>query len=123
MHQEARPVAETKMEQKDHDRERQAEFFIHKVSMYNTGSKYNYTSERETTFESNNSFPGYKVSTRNVKLSHDQNAAYLKLLKRVKKESQRQRNAKAEGFIVNTHPNRDNDNVTPKIARVAKNVV
>lgn len=39
-------------------------FFIIKVFMYNTGPKYNYMRRRETTFESKNSFPGYKVSTR-----------------------------------------------------------
>lgn len=62
-----------------------------------------------------------------MKLSQDQNAAYLKLLKRVKKESQRQREKHPfytrERFLVNIHPKRDNDNVTPKIARVAKDVV
>lgn len=55
--------------------------------MYNIGPKYNYLRERGTEFPSANNFLGYKVSTRNVKISPSQNAAYIKLNKTVKKES------------------------------------
>lgn len=105
-------------------------FLKDKVSMYNIGPKYNYLRHRGTEYLSANNFPGYKVSTRNVKLSSSQNAAYMKLNKIVKKESRRQREKHPffarERVIVNTHPKRGlsgRGNVTPKIAKVAKDVV
>lgn len=104
-------------------------FLRDKVSMYNIGPKYNYLRERGTEFPSANNFPGYKVSTRNVKLSPSQNAAYMKLNKTVKKESPGEREKHPfyarERVIVNTHPKRGHvgrGNVTPKIAKVASDV-
>lgn len=105
-------------------------FLKDKVSTYNIGPKYNYLRQRGTEFPSANNFPGYKVSTRNVKLSPSQNAAYMKLNKLVKKESYSQKTKHPffarEKVIVNTHPKRGipgSGNVTPKIAKVAKDVV
>ncbi|CAM9713031.1 unnamed protein product [Ectocarpus sp. 4 AP-2014] len=107
-------------------------FFLRdKVSMYNIGPKYNYLRERGTEFPSANNFPGYKVSTRNVKLSPSQNAAYMKLNKTVKKESPGEREKHPfyarERMIVNTHAKRGQGhigrgNVTPKVAKVASDV-
>lgn len=105
----------------------QKSFLKDKVSMYNIGSDNNYMKQRGTVVGSNNQFPGYKVSTRNVKLSSSQNAAYLKLIKKVKGESRKEREkhpfCTRERIIVNTHPERNRGKVTPKIAKVAKDVV
>lgn len=105
-------------------------FLKDKVSMYNIGPKYNYLNQRGTEFPSANDFPGYRVSTRSVKLSPSQNAAYVELNKIVKKKSQRQTEKypfyTRERKIVNTHPRRSppgRGNVTPKIAKVAKDIV
>ncbi|CBN80329.1 Helicase [Ectocarpus siliculosus] len=102
-------------------------FLRDKVSMYNIGPKYNYLRKRGTEFHSANKFPGYKVSMRNVKLSPSQNAAYVKLNKTVKKESPGQREKHPfyarERKIVNTHPKRQKGRVTPKVAKVASDVV
>ena len=109
-------------------------FLQDKVSMYNIGPKYNYLRERGTEFPSADNFPGYRVSTRSVKLSSSQNAEYIQLNKKVKKESQREREKHPfyarERKIVNTHPLRKapgkgkpgNGVVTPKVAKVAKDV-
>ncbi|CAM9767119.1 unnamed protein product [Ectocarpus sp. 12 AP-2014] len=101
-------------------------FLRDKVSVYNIGPKYNYLRKRGTEFPSANKFPGYKVSTKNVKLSPSQNAAYMKLNKKVKKESPRQSLKHPffarERVIVNTHPKRGKGHVTPKIAKVASDV-
>lgn len=108
----------------------QKSFLKDKVSMYSIGSDHNYMKQRGKVVESNNQFPGYKVSTRNVKLSSSQNAAYLKLIKKVKGGSRKEREKHPfytrERTIVNTHPERNppgRGKVTPKIAKVAKDVV
>lgn len=104
-------------------------FLKDKVSMYNIGSEYNYMKQRGTPFPGRNQFPGYKVSTRNVKLSSTRNAAYLKLLKKFKKESHEESEKypfyTRERLIVNTHPMRvpgGGGQVTPKINRVATDI-
>ena len=101
-------------------------FLRDKVSVYNIGPKYNYLRKRGTEFPSANKFPGYRVSTKNVKLSPSQNAAYMKLNKKIKKESSRQSLKHPffarERVIVNTHPKRGKGQVTPKIAKVAGDV-
>ncbi len=105
-------------------------FLKNKLSMHNIGSKYNYMKKRGTVVDANNHFPGYKVSSRTVKLSSSQNAAYLSLLKKKKTETKRQSEKypfyTRERAIVNTHPKRKKGGggeVTPKIAKVAKDVV
>jgi len=105
-------------------------FLKDKVSVYNIGSDHNYMKQRGTVFEGRNQFPGYKVATRTVKLSSAQNEAYAKLLARVKRESHKEREKHPffarERVIVNTHPKRGprgGGQVTPKVAKVAKDVV
>lgn len=108
----------------------QKSFLKDKVSMYNIGSDHNYMRQRGMIQGGANQFPGYKVSTRKVKLSAQQNKAYLRLLKKIKKESHKEKmlhpfNAR-ERVIVHTHPTGDPSSpgeVTPKVAKVAKDVV
>ena len=106
-------------------------FLKDKVSMYNIGSEHNYMGKRGALFKSANNFPGYKVTTRNVKLSQHQNGLYLNLLKRIKKESKDAAGKypfkRRERAIVDSkHGNKGKKGekkVTPKVARVAEDIV
>lgn len=103
------------------------DFLRNKVSMYNIGPSYNYLKDRGKIFESENHFPGYRVSTESVPMSPEQNAEYLKLLRRIKREPRAESLLHPffarERVIINTHARRESGKVTPKIRRVAKDVV
>lgn len=106
-------------------------FLKDKVSMYNIGSEHNYMGKRGALFKSANNFPGYKVTTRDVKLSQHQNDLYLALLKRIKKESNDAAGKypfkRRERAIVDSKHGKKGkkgeSKVTPKVARVAKDIV
>lgn len=103
-------------------------FLKDKVSMYNIGSEHNYMKNRGTLFEGANSFPGYKVTTRTAKLSQHQNGLYLDLLRRIKKESKDAAGkypfkARERAIVDSKHGKKGKNDVTSKVARVAKDIV
>lgn len=83
------------------------DFLRNKVSMYNIGPSYNYMRYRGKIFDSENHFPGYRVSTLYVDMSPAQNEAYLKLLRRMKREPREESLLHhfyaRERVIINTH--------------------
>lgn len=103
-------------------------FLKDKVSMHNIGPKNNYMGKvGKGKIDSKNEFPGFRVKTVRVKLSCDQEKRYKALNKEIKREPQSVTDKHPlytrERKIVLEHPDRLDGRVTPKIARVAEDVV